>query len=194
LQLCVKVPTHESTFTYSGESPELWLQSVKRVVMNPKFEQKDKSKSFLRDPANVVLPEWQATISPQGVRAVKDRVRLPNFYIEVEHILTQIRSGDWHSIEKDFGSGFFKHGIRKVWSYAREDGMLVLERLVYEALMENGNGGLTVEDILVRLWRKDTRASFHEVRDALEHLCILYVVERQHGMFAPRFGILEVEK
>jgi len=191
LQLCVRSSSHTSTFEYHGEAPELWLQSVKRVVMNPKFEQEPKSKSFLRDPANVVLPEWQATITSQGMRAVKDRVRLPAFYIEVEHILTQIRNGGWHSIEKDFDRAFFKHGIRKVWIYASEDGMLVLERLVYEALMEQGNGGLTVEDILVRLWRKDTRASFHEVRDALEHLCILYVVERQHGMFAPRFGILE---
>ena len=191
MQLCVKSSSHTSTFEYKGESPELWLQSVKRVVMNPKFEAENKS-PILR--ANVILPEWQTALSRSGLRAVKDRIRLPAYYIEVERVLNCIRKGEWHSIESMDFDRDFKWGVRKVWSYAREDGMLILERLVYAALMEQGNGGLSVEEILTRLWWNSTRASFHEVRDALEHLCILYVVERQGALFSIRNGMLEMKE
>ncbi len=188
--LSVKSNVATSTFEYSGESPELWIQSVKRVLRNPKFQI-----GFLkgRKPYCLVdLPEsTDNVLSLSGVKSVKDRVRLPTFYIEVERVLALIAKGDWETLRTEFDRDYFKHGIRKIWVYAQEDNLLLLERKVYECLLQNGNGGLDLDSVIERLFKGGTVASFSQVRDALEHLAILYVVERFNGEFSPRFGILE---
>jgi hypothetical protein len=152
------------------------------VLKNPKY-QADKSK-----PSVVSIPDYEDWLSRQGVRAVKDRVRYPQFYIEIEEALLAISSGVWSDVPyfKEF-----KSSIRKVWTYAQEDNLLGLERKVYQTLLEDDNGGLSVEAVLERLFKAGSVAGFKQVRDALGHLCRLYVVERLQDMFSVRYGILE---
>ena len=186
MSLCVKSGVCECTFEYHGEQPELWLQSVKRVLRNPKFQVDAKTKNYCL----IDLPE--STHNPltlSGVRSVKDRIRLPEFFIEIENTLELICKGEWHDVEIEVN--YSKSKARKVWLFALEDGLLQFERVVYEALLQDGNGGLTVDQILERLLLKGSVATFSQVRVALAHLETLFLVEFQHGMFSVRYGIVE---
>ena len=185
MSLSVKSNNATSTFEYSGENPELWIQSVKRVLRNPKFQPGKKPYCV------VSIAEAEDWLSLSGVKSVKDRVRLPTFYIEVERVLSLIAKGAWETMRTEFDRDLFKHGIRKLWAFAVEDNLLELERKVYECLLQNGNGGSGLDAIIERLLKDGTLATFSQVRNALEHLAILFVVERFNGEFSPRFGILE---
>jgi hypothetical protein len=175
-----------TVFEYKGESPDMWLRSMQRVLKNPKFQADYKHAN--RGYAFVSIPDLEGLFLPSGVRAVKDRVRYPEFYVEIEEALLAISSGLWNDVPY-FRE--FKSSIRKIWNYAQEDGILELERKVYQALLEDDNGGLSVEAVLERLFKSGSVAGFKQVRDALGHLCRLYVVERLQDMFSVRYGILE---
>ena len=188
LSLCVKSGSCVATFEYHGEQPELWLQSVKRVLRNPKF-QVNMNKAHYGKYNLVSVPDWQDALSLSGVRSVKDRIRLPEFFIEIENTLELICKGEWHDVEIEVN--YSKSKARKVWLFALEDGLLQFEQHVYEALLQDGNGGLTVDQILERLLLKGSVATFSMVRVALAHLETLFLVEFQHGMFSVRYGIVE---
>lgn len=183
MSLCVKSGSCECVFEYKGENPELWLQSVKRVLHNPKFQTVKGIYTL------VSIGDNTYTLSRQGIHTLKDRVRLPEFYIAIEKVLTQISESDWEGIEIE--RELIKDKVRKLWTYACEDKLLEFERQVYEALLQNGNGGLNLETVLERLVKSDVVKTFSQVREALEHLCTLFVVERQHGQFSVRYGVLE---
>ena len=186
MSLSIKSNSGTCTFEYKGENPELWTQNIKRVLSNTKLHT-DKTPYFI-----VSLNEGFTTcLSRQGVNTLKDRVKLPEFYVKVERILMQIQKGKWNQIDKDFDRDQFKAGIKHLWAYATEARMLEFEQQVYETLLQNGNGGLSLDTVLERLWKQGILKSFSEVRRALEHLCTLYVVERCHGQFSPRYGMIE---
>jgi hypothetical protein len=155
-------------------------------LRNPKFQVDAKTKEYC------LVDLAESTHNPltlSGVRSVKDRVRLPTFYVELEEVLAYIRQGDWEHVA--FEHDFIKDKLRKIWAYAFEDRLLQFERQVYEVMLDHGNGGLSVDTIIERLTQVGILKTFSQVRDALEHLCTLFVVERQSGMFSVRYGVLE---
>ena len=79
--------------------------------------------------------------------------------------------------------------MKTVW--ALKKGELALEAKVLNALWSEGNGGLRVENIVGRLLAAGCVARFAAVRDALGHLCKLYLVEHCYGQFSIREGMLD---
>ncbi len=188
MSLSIKSAQSTCTFEYKGENSELWIQSVRRILNDPTLRGAQYVVGFgdCVDSGN-----YEGALNKLGIHAVKDRVKLPEFYVTVERILTQISRGEWSQIDKDFDRDQFKAGIRHVWALAIQEGLLTFEQEVLECLYKDGNGGLSVDTIVERLWKQGILKPFSEVRRALEHLCVLYIVERCNTQFSPRYGMLD---
>ena len=128
-------------------------------------------------------------MTAKEVHRLRDRVRLPNYFIEIERVVQQVSCGQWNDLNiYSLKSWNFKTAIRHVWSAVNT--CLPFEAQILDALYQNGNGGLRVESILSRLLAAGVLARFAVVRDALGHLCKLCLVEHAYGQFSIRDGML----
>jgi hypothetical protein len=180
-----------SVFKFKGERSDLWLKTVLRVLNNPKYRYDPRSRKNASAVVEVCSDCYSDTfwINGLGLRLLKARIKSAQLYMEIEKALEQIKEGKWSEIEYRFGYGNFRIGIRRIWSLAMQEGMLQFERRVFDVVSQNG--GMSVETILARLLLSGCVCTFKQVREALEHLNILYVVEKQHGQYSVRCGMLE---
>jgi hypothetical protein len=180
--LSVKTATSETVFTlrpegYLDPEPDLWIQSVKRVLSDP----------VIKHPTAIVrFEDSEYFVTAKEVRRLRDRVRLPSYFIEVERVVQQVSSGQWNDLQLPHDR--FKQGVQHVWECCQEH--LPLESQILDSLYANGNGGLRVESILSRLLAAGVLTRFAVVRDALGHLCKLCLVEHAYGQFSIRDGML----
>ena len=176
--LSVKTAGSETTFTYNGETPELWTAAIHRVLTDP----------VIKSPtAQVNFENSEYFVTAKEVRRLRDRVRLPDFFVDVERVVQQVSNGQW-SEELQIPREHFKRAVQLIWTACREK--LELEPKILDALYREGNGGLKVDSILSRLLAAGVVARFAAVRDGLGHLCKLYLVERCYGQFSVRNGML----
>jgi hypothetical protein len=176
--LSVKTGLSETVFTYNGSEPESWSASVRRVLTGP----------VIKHPtARLLFENSEYFLDAVYVRKLRDRMRYPEYYVEVEKVVQQVSSSQWSNL--DFPHDGFKKAVQFVWTCCKAN--LTLESQILESLYQNGNGGLKVESILGRLLAVGVVARFAEVRDALGHLCKLYLVERAYGQFSVRDGMLQ---
>jgi len=179
--LSVKTATSETVFSYNGPDSDLWLKAIKRVLTDPK----NKAEQLT---TYVQLPDENFLIGRGEWRRLRDRVRLPNYFIEIERVVQQVSSGQWNDLDLAFNRDHFKAAIRLIWGIVGKS--LGLETAVLDCLYSDGNGGLKVESILSRLLAAGVLARFCLVRDALGHLCKLCLVEHAYGQFSLREGML----
>lgn len=176
--LSVKTGSSETVFEYLGSDADLWKTAVQRVLTDP----------IIKKPtAQISFENSEYFVTAKEVHRLRDRVRLPGYFIEIEKVVQQVSSGQWDQLV--LPREHFKVSVRKVWSMVKKD--LVLEGQVLDCLTVDGNGGLRVESILSRLLAAGVVARFGAVRDALGHLCKLYLVERAYGQFSIREGMLK---
>jgi hypothetical protein len=176
--LSVKTATSQTVFQYLGNEADLWISSVKRVLSD--VDQNPKG-SY-----HVELDGQIALVCSQKLRRLRDRVRLPNYFIEIERVVQQVSCGQWNDLQ--IPREHFKATVKTIWNQCQS--VLGLESQVLDALYREGNGGLRVESILSRLLAAGVLARFAVVRDALGHLCKLCLVERAYGQFSIREGML----
>ena len=176
--LSVKTATLERVFSYNGPDPELWVQSIQRILNNlDDHNGRGVSVEFEGNFYNASYSE---------LCRLRDRVRLPNYFIEIEKVVQQVSSGQWTDL--DIPRDHFKAAVKAIWNCCKAN--LTLEAQVFTCLYQEGNGGLKVESILSRLLAAGVVARFGAVRDALGHLCKLYLVERCYGQFSMQEGML----
>ena len=133
--------------------------------------------------------EHEQICDKRRVRALKKVVREPRKYVSVEVAIDAIERGDWNALKGNYVKESFVWYIRQVWSYVKPK--LELEKWVVDALLEEGNGGLRVATLLDRLLRKGVICGYAQLREALSHLCTLYIAEHQSGMFSVRDGLVD---
>jgi len=175
--LSVKTATSETVFQYLGSEAELWVQGVKRLLTFP-------YQGHAIGTIQIGGDEW--SIGRSELRRLRQRVRLPNYFIEIEKVVQQVSCGQWTDL--DIPRDHFKRAVQTIWDCCKAN--LGLEQQVLDALYQNGNGGLRVESILSRLLAAGVLARFAVVRDALGHLCKLCLVEHAYGQFSIRDGML----
>lgn len=181
----------ETCFEFKGENAELWLKSVLRVLNNPKYRYDPRSRRNASAVVEVCSSCYTDTVwlNGLGVRLLRARIGNAQLFVNVEKALEHIRLGKWDEFEYCFGSREFLSGVRRLWSLIVQDGLLEFERKVFEVVAQNG--GVSVETVMSRLLQSGEYCNFKQVRDALGRLEILYVVEKQHGQYSVRWGILE---
>ena len=175
--LSVKTVSSETVFQYRGSEADLWTRAVKRVLTDPIVKKPTAQINFENSEYFVTIKE---------VRRLKDRVRLPSYFIEIEKVVQRVSCGQWTDL--DIPRDHFKAAVKAIWNCCKAN--LTLEAQVFTCLGQEGNGGLKVESILSRLLAAGVVARFGAVRDALGHLCKLYLVERAYGQFSIREGML----
>jgi hypothetical protein len=180
--LSVKTATLERVFSYNGPDPDLWLRAIKRVLTDPQ----NKAEQLT---TYIQLPDENFLVGRGEWRRLRDRVRLSNYFIEIERVVQQVSSGQWNDLDLGFfARDHFKTSVRLIWSAVTD--FLRLESTILDCLYQEGNGGLRVESILSRLLAAGVLARFAVVRDALGHLCKLCLVEHAYGQFSIRDGML----
>jgi hypothetical protein len=181
----------EAMFEFHGENPELFLKSILRVCENPKYRHDPRSRTNASAVVEVCSGCYSNNfwLNSLGLRLLKARIKSAQLYMEIEKALEQIKEGKWSEIEYCFGYGNFRIGIRRIWSLIVQEGLLEFERKVFNIVAQNG--GVSVEAIITQLLNEGVVTTFKKVRDALGHLEILYMVEKQHNQYSIRWGILE---
>lgn len=153
-----------------------------RVMQDPKLDSKELE-------FKVDLCGYQDVCGARKSKALRALVREPQKFIQLEVAIDCVERGDWIALRENYVKESFVWYIRKVWSYTKPK--LELERWVVDALLEEGNGGLRVATLLDRLLGKGVICGYAQLRDALSHLCTLYIAEHQDGMFSVRDGLVD---
>jgi len=179
----------DTSFEFKGENADLWLKTILRVLNTPKYHYKQGSKGSAV--VEVCSDRYSDTVwlNGLGVRLLRARIGNAQLFINIEKAIEQISLGKWDDFEYCFEHEEFLFGVRRTWSLACQDGLLEFERKVFDVVAENG--GLSVDTIVSRLIIDGVMCDFKGVREALFHLRKLYVVEKQHGQFGIRYGIIE---
>ena len=174
----------ESVFSYSGEDSELWLKAVERTCKLYALVDNGKTIKARVDVNNT-------TYFLKSLKAIRDCISRPEYFVIVERMLQQIESGKWE-LEREFSYGVWKVGVRQVWKQAKVARLLELESKVYDALTWESNCGVSVGYILEWLLERGFYARYVDVKQALSHLLRLCVVEYHGDMWSTRYGVLEV--
>lgn len=155
-----------------------------RIMRDLELESKDQL--FQIDMGDVIKAEG---CGKRKVTALKRLVAEPAKFIHLEKAIDCIERGDWIALKGNYVKESFVWYIKQLWRYAKPK--LELEKWVVDALLEEGNGGLRVATLLDRLLRKGVICGYAQLRDALSHLCTLYIAEHQGGMFSVRDGLVD---
>jgi hypothetical protein len=137
----------------------------------------------------VSLGDYETVCGAKKRNALRTLVREPAKFIRLEKAIDAIDRNDWVALKENYVKESFVWYIRQVWRYVKPK--LELEKWVVDALLEEGNGGLRVATLLDRLLRKGVICGYAQLRDALSHLCTLYIAEHQGGMFSVRDGLVD---
>lgn len=172
-----------TTFDYKGEDADLWIKNLTRVL--------DQNSNVKHSKALVTLKNGCYRLTPRGLSKLRLRIRHPQFYVTVEKVIQAALTNHWSDIDLNYGRELFKCGVKEVWSTLSSLGQCVFECEVLVALLQDNNGGLTVEQVMGRLLDKGKFANFNQVRLALEHLRALYLVEYYRCSYSVRKGLVD---
>jgi len=182
MSLMVRMGSRDTTFTYNGEDSEFWLKAIMRFL-------ESLPNNYDKCVAHVLLGDNRFFLVKAELNQLKQRIKTPNLYVEIERVFDKIVKGLWNEIEYLDFTHFVK-GVRELWRMysARPEAWLDVQ--ILEALRSHDNCGLTVDIIIGRVFQEGFTVTFKQVRDSLNRLCRLYVAEHSHGQFSVR-GILE---
>jgi hypothetical protein len=170
----------ETTFTYLGEHADLWIRAIDKLIESEKW-------GFKRTHIIAKTETNESEVTPSTARQIRACVEHATDTVQTETILDLISANEWDKIDLDFGKGYFKESIKKIWNMISKMPEFKLETQIIELLRQTG--AVRAEWIAQELWSVFPY-TFSQVRNALLRLEKLWIVEYQAGMYGYRHNIL----